>query len=284
MAITLKNVVKEYGALEALHVDSFTFETGKIYGVVGKNGSGKTTLFKSLTTIVHATGEILYDGVDVQQNPAVLRQVGIVLDNLSLYSSWTGLQNIQYFMTLKDNDNMKRVMKLAEKLDLTEALSRKVATYSLGMSKKLILLIALIDDVKVLILDEPFRGIDRESTDVLTDFIKNDFMSPDRLVLISSHVANDIESMATEFVELSAGRVVQAGELKLNNFKVKTAQGDGFATFLRMKNVSYTRKGDEFLMENLDEAVWNVLLPEALAAGVVFTNINKISDVEGVLN
>ncbi|MDR0899993.1 MAG: ABC transporter ATP-binding protein [Lactobacillaceae bacterium] len=286
MEIKLSNVTKRYhkGMRNALDIEDFAFESGKIYGIVGQNGSGKTTLFKSLTTIIDSFGEITYDGVNVHEDTTPLSKVGIVLDDLTLYRNWTGRQNIEFFMTLKHSMDISRVDELAEKLSIKGDLDSKVGSYSLGMTKKLILLIALIDDVQVLILDEPFRGVDRQSTDALTKFIKEEFMSSDKIVLISSHVANDIESMADTFVKLDKGKIVESGKLTLTNYKVKTDQVEEFKTLLKKKDVPYENNEQTFILRGIEDDDWNKLLKAAMTAKISFSNINKISEVEEVLN
>jgi len=195
MKIKVENLQFSYGAKKVLNISSAGFERGKIYGIVGKNGVGKTTFFKALTNIIiNYSGDVQIDGKSVKTNLHVLSKVGIVLDDMELYKNQTGLFNIRYFGGLRGGFDEEQAMKLARELEISDSIDKKVSTYSLGMNKKLILLISVINDAEILIFDEPFRGLDAKSVNWFKNYLLG-LKKKGCTILISSHVQDDIESL-----------------------------------------------------------------------------------------
>ncbi|MDN5616380.1 MAG: ATP-binding cassette domain-containing protein, partial [Lactococcus lactis] len=215
MQITVEKLKFSYQSRQILSINEGAFESGHIYGIVGNNGVGKTTFFKTLTNIItNYEGRIQLDGQEIKENPGLLTKVGIMLDDMELYKSYTGLFNLHYFGGLRGEFDEDKALDLAEKLDLTpEMLSKKVATYSLGMKKKLILLISVMNDAEILIFDEPFRGIDAKSVEWFRDYLLT-LKERGRLILISSHVQEDIETICDKVYLLSNGDFTATFDLK----------------------------------------------------------------------
>ena len=215
MKIEVKNLEFAYRTRRVLRISNIAFEKGKAYGIVGKNGVGKTTFFKCLVNIItNYRGNILINNLEVRNNLDVLGNVGIVLDDMNLYSNSTGMFNLQYFAGLRGG-TLDRIHELARELDIAHALNEKVSTYSLGMTKKLQLLISLMNNAEILIFDEPFRGLDAKTVVWFRDYL-NKLKDQGHTILISSHVQDDIEAISDYVYVLENGDFKHSFDLKDN--------------------------------------------------------------------
>jgi ABC-2 type transport system ATP-binding protein len=287
MKIEVNQLQFAYGERPILGVKSVAFESGKIYGIVGKNGVGKTTFFKSLTNIItNYRGSVLLDGIDVRTNPAVLSRVGINLDDMQLYKARTGKFNLHYFGGLRGGYDENKAQQLAKALDLETALSLKVSKYSLGMARKLILLISLMNDAEVLIFDEPFRGIDQTSVNWLRNYLLN-LKNAGRLILVSSHVQEDIESLCDEVLILENGDFSEPFDLKDAAqsliYTVETKQAEILVKILVEANIKVLAKPDMVRFESTRDN-FQEIFRKAVSAGVDFDEIKKESKFADVLS
>lgn len=280
MKIKANQLKFAYGAQEILSVNSVAFEGGKIYGIVGRNGVGKTTFFKTLTNIItNYSGQVLIDNQDVKEKPEILANVGITLDDMQLYKSGTGIFNLRYFGGLRGNFDEAKALKLAESLAIADALDKKVSSYSLGMNKKLILLISLMNDAKILIFDEPFRGIDFASV----EFLKSHFRALQEagcLILISSHVQEDIETLCDEVLVLDKGDFGAPFDLKdasqILIYTVETKQTEALINILVASQVPAKTKGNLVKFE-VTQAEFQEIFRKAVPEGIEFDEIKKES-------
>ncbi|MDR1760974.1 MAG: ABC transporter ATP-binding protein [Bacteroidales bacterium] len=280
MNIVIENLQFSYGFKQVLNMRYAKFEQGKIYGIVGKNGAGKTTFFKALTNIItNYSGQVRIDGVAVKDDVKVLSKVGIVLDDMELYKNHTALFNLRYFGGLRGGFNEEQALKYIEELELTPVLHKKISSYSLGMNKKLILLIALINDAEILIFDEPFRGLDAKSV----QWFKNHFLdlrNKGRMILISSHVQDDIESMCDEVKIIAEGDFHSSFDLndmtQTYIYKVEVNNSEVFCALLQARNIAF-EKLEKFIKFELDEAQYKELFKEAVNNDIEFYQIKKAS-------
>ena len=214
MKIQVDNLNFAYGSRPVLQISDVSFEQGKAYGIVGKNGVGKTTFFKCLVNIItNYQGNVLIDGLEVRNNLDVLGNVGIVLDDMNLYRNRTGMFNLKYFAGLRGGTPLERVHVLAYELEIADALEQKVTSYSLGMMKKLQLLISLMNDAEILIFDEPFRGLDAKTVEWFRNYLI-ELKEEGRTILISSHVQDDIEAISDYVYVLENGDFRHEFDLK----------------------------------------------------------------------
>ena len=214
MKIQATNLNFSYGSRQVLQISDVSFEQGKAYGIVGKNGVGKTTFFKCLVNIItNYRGSVLIDGLEVRTSLDVLRNVGIVLDDMNLYRNRTGMFNLKYFAGLRGGTPIDRVHELAHELEIADALEQRVSSYSLGMMKKLQLLISLMNDAEILIFDEPFRGLDAKTVDWFRKYLI-ELKEEGRTILISSHVQDDIEVISDYVYVLENGDFGHEFDLK----------------------------------------------------------------------
>ena len=278
MTIEVKDLHFSYGKHEVLNISAVDFEHGKIYGIVGKNGVGKTTFFKALTNIItNYTGSVLIDGTNIRDNLKALSKVGIVLDDMELYKNQTGLFNLRYFGGLRGGFDEIRALQLARELEIDDSINKKVSAYSLGMNKKLILLISLINDAEILIFDEPFRGLDAKSVNWFKNYLL-DLKKQGRMILISSHVQEDIETLSDKVLVMKDGDFRNVFDLKneMQNYIYRVEVGDknAFKDLLRSNGTMF-EEHDKFIKFELNEAKYIELFKQAVAKEIEFYQIKK---------
>lgn len=288
MEIKIKNVVKKYGAIEVLNVENLIFESGKAYGVIGPNGAGKTTLFKSITNIISDyEGEITIDDISVKENNEILSNVGIVLDGISVYKDRTGWFNIEYFSGLRGNFDPSRAEHLARELEISEYLHGKVKTYSYGMIKKLILLIALLHEPKILILDEPFRGLDSDTVTWFKFYLKQ-MTSKGMTLIISSHVKNDIESLCQEVFVIKKGVIAKHIDLTAVQDKmvrdIETTNQEALIVILENLNYYYQVLDSGVVRLNIQDERWSEVKTQLRNQEIEITGLTKVHALDGNLN
>lgn len=280
MKINVENLEFAYSTKKVLNISKIEFEQGKIYGIVGKNGAGKTTFFKALTNIiVNYKGVVQIDGLDIKKNFQTLSKVGIVLDDLELYKNYTGLFNLRYFGGLRGGFDETQALKLARELEIEDSLNKKVSTYSLGMNKKLILLISVMNDAQILIFDEPFRGLDAKSVNWFKNYLI-DLKNQGRTIMISSHIQEDIESLSDKVLVLSNGDFGNVFDLKseAQNFiyRVEVSDQQAFIDLLQQKTIPF-EVHDHFIKFELDETAYKALFKQSVENGLEFSQIKKES-------
>ncbi|WP_285013597.1 ABC transporter ATP-binding protein [Lactococcus garvieae] len=257
MTLNIQNLRFSYQAHNVLDLSPVTFEQGKIYGIVGRNGVGKTTFFKTLTNIItHYSGSIEIDGQNIKENPKMLTAVGIVLDDMELYKNYSGWFNLRYFGGLRGNFDEERTRILAKELNIYDNLNEKVSRYSLGMNKKLILLISLMSDANILIFDEPFRGLDKRTVEWFKNYLLH-LKTEGRMILISSHVQEDIETLADEVLVLENGNFVERFDLRKKNqtyiYRVQTNQPQALRAFLTESHVKFSQQAENWTIFEMND-------------------------------
>jgi len=276
--IRVSNLSFSYGAKRVLQVSNASFEQGKAYGIVGKNGAGKTTFFKCLVNIItNYDGSVLIDGLEVRSNLNVLGNVGIVLDDMSPYRNRTGMFNLRYFAGLRGGMPFENVMKLAGELEIAGDLETKVSKYSLGMTKKLQLLISLMNDAGILIFDEPFRGLDAKSVDWFRNYL-SELKRQGRTILISSHVQEDIESIADHVFVLENGDFAASFDLNDTTqdfvFSVEVSDPVQFRLMLEEAGVTVGMAG-KLLQFTASEKLYRQVFKQAVAKDIEFYQVKK---------
>ncbi len=278
MKIKVENLQFSYGIKKVLNVSKIEFEQGKIYGIVGKNGVGKTTFFKALTNIItNYTGLVEIDGEDIKKNFKILSKVGIVLDDMELYKNHTGLFNMRYFGGLRGGFDEIQALKLARELEIDKSINEKVGTYSLGMNKKLILLISVMNDAQILIFDEPFRGLDAKSVNWFKNYLL-DLKNQGRTILISSHIQEDIETLSDKVLVMSNGDFSDVFDLKntIQNYiySVEVNDTKAFTDLLDKNEISFEAQ-ERFVKFELDNVNFNAIFKQSVAQDIEFHQIKK---------
>lgn len=280
MNIQANNLSFSYGAKPILKIDTVSFEQGKIYGIVGKNGAGKTTFFKTLTNIItNYTGDVLIDGQNIKDDTAVLSKIGIVLDDMELYKNRTGLFNLRYFGGLRGIFDEERAFQIARELSIFDNLQEKVSSYSLGMNKKLILLISLMNDAQILIFDEPFRGLDTATVDWFKNYLLQ-LKKEGRMILISSHVQEDIETLSDKVYVLENGNFDKKFDLndrmQVLIYRVEVDLLEEFKQLLTEQEVAFEQQ-DKLIVFEMKEEAYKELFKKAVEKDIEFYQIKKES-------
>ena len=197
MMIEVRNLTKRYRELLAIDDFSHSFEEGKVYGIMGENGAGKSTLFRCIAGIESYEGSVF-----VSEN----RQIGYMNDTPFYYSYVTGMEYIEFSLRAKGKNVSREVIeKLNEKFALP--LNRYASRYSLGMKKRLMLLTLMLQDNDIVIMDEPFNGIDLAGTIVLRHWLKK-MKTKRKCVILSSHIVSAISDICDEITYIHKGKVV----------------------------------------------------------------------------
>lgn len=213
--LAIDHYQKRYGDKIAVHDLSLTVEPGDIYGFIGHNGAGKTTLIRSIVG-VHGidAGSIRICGIDVARDPvAAKRLCAYVPDNPDVYEFMTGAQYLAYLADIfrvPARERAARIAELSERLGLTDALSDPVGSYSHGMRQKLVLMGALVHEPKLLVLDEPFVGLDPVASHELKRIL-GELAERGSAVFFSSHVLEVVEKLCNKVAIIRAGELLAAG-------------------------------------------------------------------------
>ena len=213
MVLELRNIEKSFGEKQVLKGVSFRAEGGKAFGLLGRNGAGKTTSIRILMDVFPANGgEVLMDGkpIDYQQI-----QIGYLPEERGLYPKKIILEQLVYFAELKGmrhKDAVKAVDYWLERLGMMEYRNKRLDTLSKGNQQKIQLVTALAHDPHIVILDEPFSGLDPVNAMLLKDVVKEQ-IAKGKIVLFSSHQMNYIEEFCDSIAILNAGKVVLSGDL-----------------------------------------------------------------------
>lgn len=208
--LVVNEVSKNYGDFTALRGINLEFGTG-LYGLLAPNGAGKTTLIKMLATLITpSSGEILYEGKDILDMDEKYRELlGFLPQQFGYYKNYSPKQYLLYLAALKGmkkKEALPKINELLDKVALADVVNKKMKKFSGGMIQRVGIAQALLNDPKILILDEPTAGLDPKERSrfrhLLTDLAR------DRLVIISTHIVSDIESIANEIIMIKNKRLL----------------------------------------------------------------------------
>jgi ABC-2 type transport system ATP-binding protein len=220
-AIRLSKVNKAYGNNLVLNDVSFSAHEAEIVGYLGPNGSGKTTTIQSICGLTkYDSGSISVLGADVRsQYSQLYSKIAAIFDHNGLYERLSAIQNLEFFIAACGVRMDKRIIfDMLEKFDLSDVANKKVKTYSKGMKRKLALARVLLISPKILLLDEPFDGIDIESRELLVVAIKESCNKNGTCVLLTSHVMADIEELASRVIVIKTGKII--ADASIAQFKI----------------------------------------------------------------
>lgn len=213
MILELKNVEKSFGEKKVLTGVSFQAEGGKAFGLLGRNGAGKTTSIRILMDVFPANGgEVLLDGKPIDYNKI---GIGYLPEERGLYPKKTIIDQLVYFAELKGMSTkaaVKAVDYWLDRLGMTEYRNKRLDTLSKGNQQKIQLVTALAHDPDIVILDEPFSGLDPVNAMLLKDVVKEQ-IAKGKIVLFSSHQMSYIEEFCDSIAILNAGKVALHGDL-----------------------------------------------------------------------
>jgi ABC-type multidrug transport system ATPase subunit len=211
--ISVSNLIKQFGRFAALRGISADFAGGKLYAILGDNGAGKTTLLRTLAGLTRPTsGQVTILGAGNFHD--VCHQVGYMAHPSLLYDEMSGMENLAYFARLYGIGDSSRCAEAIRAVGLDPDLSRPVGQYSQGMRQRMSLARALLNDPKILLLDEPFSNVDIHSaTDMVRLLART--RAQGKTVFVVTHQASLLEGVADEFVWMQAGKIAgRTRELK----------------------------------------------------------------------
>ena len=218
--LEIRNVSKKYpGSKEyAIEDINLVIQEGDIYGFIGPNGAGKSTLIKSIVGIHDFEGEIKYNDVSIKENPIEFKKdIAYIPDNPILYEHLTGVEYINFILNIfnvKENKEAE-IKELAEIFSLGNRIYDPISSYSHGMQQKISIMAALLHDPKVLILDEPFVGLDPKATYELKEKLKSLCETKGLIVFFSSHVLDVVEKFCNKISIIKKGKIVESGETQV---------------------------------------------------------------------
>lgn len=215
--LKIEHLTKSYGDKKAVDDLSINIRPGEIYGFIGHNGAGKTTTIKACCGILqYNSGEIYIDGVSMKDKPLECKaKLAYIPDNPDLYEFMTGIQFLNFIadiFSVSAADRQSRIKKYADAFELTADLAQPVSAYSHGMKQKLAIISALIHNPKLIIMDEPFVGLDPKASHLLKGIMR-EICSDGGAIFFSTHVLEVAEKLCDKVAIIKDGRLMKSGTM-----------------------------------------------------------------------
>lgn len=217
--LEIKNFSKVYGeGKKAADNVSITVESGDIYGFIGHNGAGKSTTIRAVVGVLDFTeGEIFIDGHSVKNEPMECKKVtAYIPDNPDLYENLTGIQYLNFIADVFDisaKDRTERIKKYGDMFEITDSLGDQIGSFSHGMKQKVAIISALIHEPKLLVLDEPFVGLDPKASYTLKEVMR-EMCEKGSAVFFSTHVLDVAEKLCNKVAIIKQGKIIDAGSME----------------------------------------------------------------------
>ncbi|MBE6147554.1 MAG: ATP-binding cassette domain-containing protein [Firmicutes bacterium] len=207
MKIEVKSVSKEFEGVSVLQDVSMTLEEGNIYGFIGRNGSGKSVLLKMICSLYEPTsGEILFDGVNVIKEKNFPPSTRALIEKPCFLPDLSGFENLELLANIQGKIGKEEIENSLKQVNLFDEKDKKYSKYSLGMKQKLGIAQVLMEDPKIMILDEPLNGIEEETANKLRDILIEE-KNKGKIIIVASHIKEDIEKLADIVYHFDGGRV-----------------------------------------------------------------------------
>lgn len=213
--LKIENLTKTYGQKKAVDNLSLEIENGHIYGFIGHNGAGKTTTLKSIAGIMEFDqGNIYIDNKSIKEEPLACKKVmAHIPDNPDLYEYLTGIKYLNFIADVygvSQAERTDRIKKYGDMFELTDSLGEPISAYSHGMKQKLAVISALIHEPKLIIMDEPFVGLDPKASHLLKGLMR-DLCDRGGAIFFSTHVLEVAEKLCDKIAIIKAGKLVVSG-------------------------------------------------------------------------
>lgn len=216
--LKIEHLTKVYGGKKAVDDLSLYIQPGEIYGFIGHNGAGKTTTLKSVVGILQFDeGEITIDGISIREQPlACKKKFAYIPDNPDLYDFMTGIKYLNFIADVfgvDENTRQERIRKYAELFELTNDLGQPIAAYSHGMKQKLAIIAAWMHDPKLIIMDEPFVGLDPKASHLLKGMMR-EVCDNGGAIFFSTHVLEVAEKLCDKVAIIKGGKLIRSGTME----------------------------------------------------------------------
>lgn len=207
MKLEIKNLSKKFKDVYVLKDINLTFESGKIYGFTGRNGSGKSVLLKIICGFYTPTsGEVLLDNYNYILNNDFPKSTRCLIEKPNFLPDLTGYENLKLLASIENKIGDKEIMDTIEKLNLKEEINKKYSKYSLGTKQKLGIAQVLMEDPKLIVLDEPLNGIENDTAKEVRKIL-NEEKKKDKIIIVASHIKEDIDTLADVVYNIDNGIV-----------------------------------------------------------------------------
>ena len=216
--LNIEHLTKAYGEKKAVDNLSLHIAPGEIYGFIGHNGAGKTTTLKSVVGILQFdAGEITIDGISIKENPLECkRRFAYIPDNPDLYDYMTGIKYLNFIadiFSVGANERQARIRKYADAFELTADLAQPIAAYSHGMKQKLAIIAAWLHEPKLILMDEPFVGLDPKASHLLKKMMRQ-VCNEGGAIFFSTHVLEVAEKLCDKVAIIKGGRLIRSGTME----------------------------------------------------------------------
>lgn len=214
MKIELKNVSKSFKKNLIINNISATFESGHIYGFYGRNGSGKSVLQKIISGLyVPTSGSVIVDGVDINKEKIYPKNMRILIEKPAFFPDLSGLNNLKLLADINKTIDENKIIETLELVNLKDEMNKKYSKYSLGMKQKLGVAQAIMEDPDIIILDEPFNGIEQATVDKLTNYLLKK-KKEGKLIIISTHIKEDLTKLSDKIYVFDNGSIKETQNVK----------------------------------------------------------------------
>lgn len=216
--LKIEHLTKQYGEKKAVDDLSLHIQPGEIYGFIGHNGAGKTTTLKSVVGILQfEQGEITIDGYSIRTEPLVCKkELAYIPDNPDLYDFMTGIKYLNFIADVfgvDEKSRQDRIRKYADLFELTADLGQPIAAYSHGMKQKLAIISAWLHDPKLIIMDEPFVGLDPKASHLLKGMMR-EVCDNGGAIFFSTHVLEVAEKLCDKVAIIKGGKLIRSGTME----------------------------------------------------------------------
>ena len=213
--LKIENLSKTFGSKKAVDNLSLHIKKGQIYGFIGHNGAGKTTTLKAIAGILQFDqGDIFIDGKSIKNQPLECKKImAYIPDNPDLYEYLTGIKYLNFIADVYDvsqQDRQERIKKYSEMFEIADSLKEPISAYSHGMKQKLAFISALIHDPKLIIMDEPFVGLDHKASHLLKELM-HDLCQAGGAIFFSTHVLEVAEKLCDQIAIIKKGKLIVSG-------------------------------------------------------------------------
>ena len=216
--LNIEHLTKAYGEKKAVDNLSLHIAPGEIYGFIGHNGAGKTTTLKSVVGILQFdAGEITIDGISIKENPLECkRRFAYIPDNPDLYDYMTGIKYLNFIadiFSVGANERQARIRKYADAFELTADLAQPIAAYSHGMKQKLAIIAAWLHEPNLILMDEPFVGLDPKASHLLKKMMRQ-VCNEGSAIFFSTHVLEVAEKLCDKVAIIKNGKLIRSGTME----------------------------------------------------------------------